>query len=95
MNIQYVGFNVGATARVYTFRVVEALEKIREFTVKVQLQAFRSTPLKFQDGPDLCLARLKRELEGETQASRAGLNLRIEGEDIQHYLERRHPRKRW
>ena len=94
MNIQYVGFNVAATSRVYTFRVIEALEKIREFTVKVQLQAFRLTPLKFQDGPSLCFARLKRELDGETKILRARSCLCIGKEDIEEYLEGHYQPKR-
>lgn len=93
MNIQYVGFIVAATSRIYSFRVIDAPEETREFTLKVKSEAFRSTPLKFQDGPDICFARLKRELEGETQESPAELNLDIGEQDIQEYLER-HTRKR-
>ena len=94
MNIQYVGFRVAATSRTYTFRVFDALERTREVTVKIQLGAFRSPPLKFQDGPNLCFARLKQELERETQESRVEPHLRIGEQDIQEYLQRRYPRKR-
>lgn len=94
MNIQYVGFTVATTSRTYAFRVFEAPEQTREFTVKIQLGAFRSTPLKFQDGPDICFARVKQELERETQESRVAPHLRIGEQDIQEYLQRRYPRKR-
>jgi len=94
MTIQYAGFSVATTSRIYSFRVIDAPEKMREFTVTVQLKAFGSTLLKFQDGPGVCFARLKRELEGETQESRAEPHLRIGEQDIQEYLQRRHPRKR-
>lgn len=94
MSIQYVGFNVGATARNYNFLVKDAPGEAREFTVVVQFESFRSTALKFQDGPDLCFTRLKRALEKETEAERAGPSLSIEREDIQEYLERHHPPKR-
>lgn len=93
MTIQYVGFSVAATSRIYGFRVIDAPEKIREFTVTVQLKAFGSTLLKFQDAPGLCSARLKRELEGETQESRAEPRLRIEEQDIREYIGRYYPRK--
>lgn len=93
MNIQYVGFNVATASRSYTFRVIDAAET-RQFTVKIQSEAFRSTALKFQDGPEICFVRLKRELEGETQESRAEPHVHIEDQDIQEYLQRHYPRKR-
>ncbi len=94
MNIQYLGFIVAATSRTYNFRVIDAPDETREFTLKVQSEVFRSTPLKFQDGPDICFARLKRELDGETQESRAEPNLDIGEQDIEEYLQRHYPRKR-
>lgn len=94
MNVQYVGLTVATTSRTYTFRVFDALKQTREFTVKIHGGAFCSTPLKFQDGPDICLARLEQELERETQESRVELHLRIGEQNIQEYLQRRHPRKR-
>ncbi len=93
MNIQYVGFNVAAASRTYTFRVIDAAVEARQFTVQIQSEVFRTTLLKFQDGPDICFARLKRELEGETQESRAEPHLRIEDQEIQEYVERHSPRR--
>ena len=87
MYIQYVGFNVAASSRIYNFDVLDTREEAREFTVKVQSQAFRPARLKAQDGPDICFERLEQELEGETQESRAEAHLRIGERDIQEYLE--------
>jgi hypothetical protein len=78
----------------YSFHVVDASEETREFTVKVQSEAFRSSSFKFQDGPGICFARLKQELEEETQESRAEADLHIGKQDIDEYLERHYPRKR-
>ena len=94
MNIQYVGFAVATTSRSYSFRVFEALQQTREFTVKIQLGAFRSTSLKFQDGPDICFARLKQKLENETPETRVEHHLRLGDQEIEDYLQRRHQRKR-
>ncbi|HEY2932421.1 MAG TPA: hypothetical protein VGK99_11815 [Acidobacteriota bacterium] len=94
MQIQYVGFNVAADSRIYNFHVVQAAEETREFMLEVQFEAFRSSSLKFQDGPGLCWGRLKRELDGETQTLRAPACLRIGNEDIAEYLEQHYPRKR-
>ncbi len=87
MYIQYVGFNVAASSRIYNFDVLNPKET-REFTVQVQSEAFRPARLKLQDGPDICFARLKQELQGETQESRTEAHLDIGERDIQEYLER-------
>ncbi len=92
MYIQYVGFNVAASSRTYNFDVLDPKEA-REFTVKVQSEAFRPARLKLQDGPGICFERLEQELEGETQKSRAEAHLSIRERDIQEYLEGHHPRK--
>ena len=92
MYIQYVGFNVAASSRIYNFDVIDTAET-REFTVKVQSEAFRPARLKLQDGPGICFARLKQELQGETQEARVEAHLSIGEQDIQEYLERHYPRK--
>ena len=93
MYIQYVGFDVAASSRAYTFRVIDAPAETREFTVKIQSGAFYSPPLKFQDGPGICFARLKQELEAETQESRSEPHLSIREHDIKEYLQRHYPPK--
>ncbi len=92
MYIQYVGFNVAASSRIYNFDVIDTKEA-REFTVKVQSEAFRPAALKLQDGPGICFTRLQQELEGETQASRAEPHLGIREQDIAEYVEEHYPRK--
>src|SRR5437879_10258732 len=74
MYIQYIGFNVAASSRLYNFDVIDAKEA-REFSVKVQSEAFRPSRLRAQDGPSICFERLKQELEAETEESRTGARL--------------------
>ncbi len=93
MYIQYVGFNVAVSSRTYNFDVLEPKEA-REFTVQVQSEAFRPARLKLQDGPGICYARLKQELERETKESRVETHLCIGETDIREYLERHSPRKK-
>jgi hypothetical protein len=92
MYIQYVGFNVAASSRIYNFDVIDTREA-REFTVEVQSEAFRPGHLKLQDGPDICFARLKLELEGETQESRAEAHLSLGERNIHEYSEQHYPRR--
>lgn len=92
MYIQYVGFNVASSSRIYNFGVIDTAEA-REFTVKVDSQGFRPAALKLQDGPGICFSRLKQKLQGETLGARAEAHLSIANRDIQEYLERYYPRQ--
>ena len=94
MYIQYVGFNVASSSRIYNFDVIDTAE-VRKFTVKLQSDAFRPARLRLQDGPGICFARLKQELQGETPEARAAahLSINIREQDIQEYLKRHYPRQ--
>ena len=92
MHIQYAGFSVSASSRIYKFDVIEPNE-VREFTVEVLSETFRPARLKLQDGPGICFARVEQELRGETQELRAVANLSVGEQDIQGYMERHYPRK--
>ena len=85
MYIQYVGFNVADGSRSYNFVVIDT-EEVRNFTVNVQIGAFRPAALKLQDGPGICFVRLKNELQAESKESRAVAHLSIEELDIREYL---------
>ncbi len=87
MYIQYVGFTVAPSSRIYNFDAVD-IKETREFTVEVQSGAFRPARLKLQDGPDICFTRLKQELQGETLESRTEAHLNIGERDVLEYLER-------
>ena len=93
MQILYVGFDVAPTSRTYSFRVTDGAKEVRKFTVKVPLSSFRGTQLKFQDGPEMCHGRLKRELEAETLESPANAHLNVEEWDAENFLRFRYPRK--
>lgn len=89
--IQFEGFIVSSTSRTYNFRVIDAPGQSRQCSVQVPSESFRSTPLKFQDGPGISFDRLEQELGREAPAE---AHLRIGDQDIQEYLERHYPRKR-
>jgi len=93
MYIQYVGFDVAASSRIYAFHVIDAPDAARDFTVTVQSEAFRPNGLKLQDGPGICFARLGQELRGQTQESRAEAHLSIGEQDIKDYIEQHHPKE--
>ena len=94
IRIEYEGFADAPTSRVYNFLVTGVPGAFRRFTVKVPSEAFRSTSLKFQDGPPLCFELLKQELDRVMQELPVKAHLNIGEEDIQEYLERHSKRKK-
>ncbi|MBZ5515696.1 MAG: hypothetical protein LAN62_12810 [Acidobacteriia bacterium] len=94
MYIQYAGFSIVASSRVYNFDVIDPPAASREFTVKVLSEAFRAGSLSYQDGPGICFAHLQRELDGETPDSHAEAHLRIGEQEIREYRTLHYPRKK-
>ena len=60
-SIRYMGFECTAHGRSYHLRVDGAGDP-RLFTVTIPNEAFESRKARFQDAPELCFARLQREL---------------------------------
>jgi hypothetical protein len=60
--VQYVGFQSKPLGREYRFRVREAQDTPREFTLMITNEAFDSRSVRFQDAPDVCSLKLHREL---------------------------------
>ncbi|MGH9786256.1 MAG: hypothetical protein ACRD88_18975 [Terriglobia bacterium] len=89
--VQYEGFVVSSASRVYTFLVTDVLRQGQQFTVTIASESFRSTSLRFQDGPAISFERIKQELAGEPPAQ---ARLEISAHDIEEYLRRHYPRKR-
>jgi hypothetical protein len=87
MYIQYIGFNGTAASRVYGFHVIDGARDSREFTVEIHAEAFGPFGLRFQEGPDICFARLKQGLLEETQDARTEGHLNISEQDVRMYLE--------
>jgi len=77
MYIQYVGFDSSIGSRTYTFHVNDAPHEVRDFTVRVEAEAFRPDSLGLQDGPGICYARLAKELGVQTSESRTEACLSI------------------
>ena len=92
MYIQYVGFDTAPSSRLYTFHVIDVPHQAREFTVKLQSEAFRPDRLSLQDGPGICYARLVQELRAGTSEPPSGACLSVAERDIDAYIEQHHPK---
>jgi hypothetical protein len=60
--VQYVGFTAGALVREYSFMVRDESGQPREYIVSIANEAFVSHRARYQDGPNICSLRLRREL---------------------------------
>ena len=62
--MRYLGFRTTALGREYSFRVGGELEP-RLFVLLIAHEVFASQAARFQDAPDLCFARLQRDLAAD------------------------------
>jgi hypothetical protein len=60
--VQFLGYEVKAMVREYTFAVRDTSSEPREFTLTIPTEAFNARLLSIQDAPDLCSRKLRREL---------------------------------
>jgi len=61
--VQYVGFTAGTQGREYAFMAREAAREPLQYTLSIANEAFESHRARYQDGPDICSLRLRREFE--------------------------------
>jgi hypothetical protein len=84
-SIRYLGFECTSEGRAYRLRV-EGVGDPRLFTVTIPSAAFESRKARFQDAPELCFARLQRELVSNADL-RDGASLVITPVELDEYRE--------
>ena len=62
VNVQYVGFEAKTLVREYSFLVRQASSETREFSITIVNEAFTSHRVSYQDAPNICSLKLRREL---------------------------------
>jgi hypothetical protein len=60
--VQYAGFTSKSLVREYCFLVRDVSSEPREFTFTILNEAFRSHRVRYQDAPEICSIKLRREL---------------------------------
>jgi len=60
--LEYMGFISTTQGREYAFHVRFSPQDSRDYTVTITSAAFSSRRVSYQDGPNVCSLRLKREL---------------------------------
>jgi hypothetical protein len=93
MQIQYVGFQLKAHGRDYTYRVIDKEAEDREFVFSISNRAFADNQLPFQEAAGLCYQKLQKALEADEKPLPRRNTL--SDQDLEAYrLSRRTGRKR-
>jgi hypothetical protein len=62
INVEFRGFESKQMVREYIFTVRESSEEPREFFVTISHESFKTRRVRYQDAPDVCSLKLRREL---------------------------------
>ena len=89
--VQFVGYEVGPLAREYRFSVRESKNDAREFTLTISTAAFDGRRARFQDAPDICSLRLRRELAADANHP-ANTRFQITDQELDDYRGRHSPK---
>jgi len=89
--VQFVGYEVRPMVREYMFTVREDKTEPREFTLTIASAAFNCRRARFQDAPDICSLRLRRELAADANHP-ANSHFQITDEELDDYRGRHSPK---
>lgn len=79
--MEYMGFASTTQGREYAFHVRFSAQDSRDYTVTIMSEAFIARRVSYQDGPNVCSSRLKRELTTDPIAP-TGTSFLIDEKDI-------------
>ena len=88
---QFVGYEVRPLAREYTFTVRESKTEPRQFTLTIDNSAFNGRRARFQDAPDICSLRLRKELAADANHP-VTTHFQITDEELDDYRGRHSPK---
>jgi hypothetical protein len=89
--VQFVGYEVSPLEREYRFSVRESRNEAREFTLTIANAAFDCRRARYQDAPDICSARLRRELAADGNHP-ANTHFQITDQELDDYRGRHSPK---
>jgi hypothetical protein len=85
-SLRYLGFESKISGREYRLQV-DSEGPIRVFHVVIPHAAFTAREARFQDAPDLCFARLQRDLEADSSLE-PGPPIVLTSADLADYRDR-------
>jgi hypothetical protein len=93
-HIQFNGYYPETDHRTYNFLVRQEKDASREIIISIHTQLLSDNKFKYQDIPDFCFAKLKRDLAAETEANPVPPHIIISQQDLQAYLNEHYPVKK-
>jgi hypothetical protein len=90
--IEFLGFEAKTLVREYKFTVREPSGDPREFTLTILNQAFCERRVRYQDAPDVCSVKLRRELAAFANHP-PNTRYRISNAELEDYRNAHAPRK--
>ena len=94
IQIQYLGFQLKAHGRDYTYRVVNPKEGDREFILSISNRAFAEHHFPYQDAAALCYQKLQKALGMESPELPIPHRSALSDQELGDYMERRRPVRR-
>ncbi len=95
LQIQYLGFELRASGRDYSYRVVNPKEGDREFVLSISNRAFSEHHFPYQDAAALCYRKLQRDLHAESPEKPIPHRAALSDQELDEYMVNRRPvRKR-
>ena len=89
--VQFVGYEVLPLVREYRFTVRESRDEAREFTLTISNASFDCRRARFQDAPDICSLRLRRELAADANHP-SNTHFEITDQELDDYRGRHSPK---
>lgn len=94
IQIQYLGFQLKANGRDYSYRVVNPREGNREFILSISNRAFTELHFPYQDAAALCYQKLQKALNSESAEQPIPHRSTLSDQELDEYLEQRRPTRR-
>jgi hypothetical protein len=94
MQIQYIGFQLKAHGRDYTYRVIDNQAEDREFVFTISNRTFAEKQLPYQDAAGLCYQKLQKALDVETAENPLPRRATLSDQELDVYLESRRAARR-
>ena len=94
IQIQYLGFQLKANGRDYSYRVVNPKEGNREFVLSISNRAFSEHHFPYQDAAALCYQKLQRALDAESPEQPVPHRSALSDEELDEYLVCSRPARR-
>ncbi|HET7212045.1 MAG TPA: hypothetical protein VFL79_00530 [Terriglobia bacterium] len=94
VQIRYVGFQLKANGRDYSYRVLNPKEGDREFVLSISNRAFSKHGFPYQDAAGLCYRKLQEALGAESPEHPVPSRSDLSDQDLHEYMASRRPARK-